>query len=395
MAKTRFVPGPFAGLETFYDHTPTAISHGPFRESLNMPVSSGHYGYPDFPSDRDVGGTFLLAGTRISHGTVDVGRVYRYGDPRWYYEGSICAVPGSVDVPPLLDGSDYGGEAYRRMKPTKPEFNALNSVYELKDLPGMLRQQLHKNNLKNIGSYALAYKFGWESLLRDIRNLVETQQSLAKRLKQLLRDNGKPVRRRVVLAEYEDTQEPIRYTGNQMVSPSFVDQYFASAPFDTKCVDTRSSGGRVWASAQFRYWLPGGPKDIAWTRRMMARLYGFQPSPAVIYNMIPWTWLVDWFGDLGGLLENMDAGVADRLSADHFYVMREDYNSLVRTIETTLFTNGQVYPNHTYKTFTSTSVTTGFTKTRVAGDPFGFRTELPLDPMQLAIAGALGLSRIR
>lgn len=274
------------------------------------------------------------------------------------------------------------------MKPTKPSFEALNAIHELRELPGMLRQRFHKNNLKNIGSYWLALQFGWKPLLNDCIKLVNLQQSMQQRLNWLLRNNGKPVRRRIQIASSSDsTMVSYPSVSGYVQSPGFVSRFYSGARgYNEKTTLT----DRVWASARFRYWLPKGPRDIDYKRRLIAELYGFAPRPSVIYNAMPWTWLLDWFTSAGDVVSNLDAGVADRLAADYFYVMREKHARSER------HSFCGYYPPGGGRIVISTFASKDrFLKTRLKGNPFGFNTnENDLSGMQLSILGALGLSRL-
>jgi hypothetical protein len=274
------------------------------------------------------------------------------------------------------------------MKPTKPSFSGLNALYELKDIPSMLRQRLTHNHLKDIGSYYLALKFGWEPLLNDIRNFVRTQRNAQKRIKQLLRDNGKPVRRGIVLHE-DSTSTYAEGQSYGALRPTINTGFYQGYTPTFKSTFTHTE--RIWARGRFRYWLPGGPRDVVWTRKMLARIFGFQPSPAVVWNAMPWTWLIDWFADVGSMLENMDAGVADRLAADYCYIMRE------LTDHGTRETRGYFRraSNGEYFYVTANGSATATLKCREPGSPFGWNIpEGSLSGMQLSILGALGLSRL-
>jgi len=211
---------------------------------------------------------------------------------------------------------------------------------------------------------------------------------MQKKLAQLLRDNGKPVRRRVTLAD--STTNPSHSSGLSYgnVTPGFVSQFYRKAG---RWTQTDYTQDRVWASCRARYWLPDGPRDIAWKRRMIAALYGLNPTPSVIYNMIPWTWLIDWFSNTGDMISNMDAGVADRLAYDYCYVMRE--YSVIRKM------TGEAHfwhPNQVPCDVSVSSETIAVSKQRGPGDPFGWNTpQDSLSSMQLSILGALGMSRLR
>jgi hypothetical protein len=384
------------GTERDYQFNDTIQYYGtPYTEDTVMLLGDkGHIGYPDLLGKVNVGGDFHLRGLRNIGGSASVGTIWtnRSVSINKRYSGTMYVYPHGAGLTNAQKNDSapdsFGATAYSRMKPAQPSFNALNAIYELKDIPMMLEQRFHKNNLKNIGSYYLALKFGWEPLLRDVQNFVKTQLDAQKRLKQLMRDNGKPVRRSIQLRDL-DVQNPVGpKNGYPSWYPILTTYYYRKQPTGTVQSGVRD---RVWANARFRYWLPDGPRDIAWKRRMIASIFGLNPSPSMVYNAIPWSWLVDWFSNVGDVVNNLDGGVADRLAADYFYVMRlreaySNFSSIIYLYDV----NGQP------KDVSGTAYSSSFVKTRVAGDPFGFATPgNTLSGMQLSILGALGLSRLK
>lgn len=348
----------------------------------------GHYGFPEF-NFPDVGGIFRLLYSRNTWGQTPVADYWRGGINNQHYVGSFIArnqaLPRSTTT---WNGMGFGATAYSRMKPDKPAMDGMNALYELKDVPAMLKQRFHFNNLKEIGDYHLALQFGWASLLRDTQNLVRSQRTGQEKLKQLLRDNGRPVRRGVTLVDTSTGPTLTSGTAYGAFEPVLVTQYYASQPTYVTSVSGKT---KVWANARFRFWLPPGPRDIAWKAQMMRRIYGFRPSPRVVYNAIPWSWLIDYFGNLGDVISNLETDVADRLAADYFYVMASD--ELTRSSTT----KGKFRKRDgTVFSVDATSTSTQGVKTRVKGDPFGLNTsEASLSGMQLGILGALGMSRLK
>lgn len=348
--------------------------------------SENHPGY-NKPSLGDNGGEFALQQQTMSHVLSDSIQV---GAPGWEahaYTGRFFAPePGFLAVD--TDPHSYGATAYARMKNSivAPSSQPLNFIYELKDLPGMLMQRFTPQ-LKSAGNYFLAEKFGWEPLLRDVRSFVFTQLNMQKRLEQLMRDNGKAVRRKIVLLDDVDAEGQTETTGYGNLNPVMLTQFYRSQP---KCLDTWKRTRKVTASGRFRYWLPSGPGAVGWNGGMKARIFGFRPTPSVVYNAVPWTWLIDWFSNVGDVINNMDAGVADRFAADYFYV----------TMERKMTSKKECFG--TFKTVHDETVSASASCTRtnrhywrVHGNPFGFALpDLPLSAMQHAILGALGLSRI-
>ncbi len=356
--------------------------------------TEGHWGYPHFPPLKDIGGDFLVSSFKRVRPFIPVGKIVRPGVPlEETYEG--CVMPDLDYLGPvggnLTDPSAWGATAYNRMRPDKPSFSGLNSIYELKDIPEMLRMRFIPHGLKDLGNFHLALQFGWLQLLRDCRNLVSTQMSAQDRLKQLIRDNGRPIRRKIML---EDVILPGRRE-NELGYPVAGTQPILTTGFyqgQSTTVFNLYDYRRTWASAQFRYWLPDGPRDINWTRNMLARIFGLRVTPAVVYNAIPWTWLADWFTNAGDVVANLSGGVADRLAADRYYLMQERgaYASL-QSSNTFLR-----YGGLTKFTVSGTASENWAHKVRVKGDPFGLNTsQNTLSGMQLSILGALGLSRLR
>lgn len=362
-----------------------------FEESVLGAGIGGHYGYPRFPPMTDVGGDFDLSQHTIQRWG-DIGQIQRNLTPGTTYSGQFLGQisdPGfSMPSVPLGDGSAWGVDAYNKMKPTKPNFNALTALLELRDMPHLLKMNLKQNFLQFESNYFLAIKFGWEPFLRDVKNLVKTQMSAQKRLGQLIRDNDKSIHRTRVMLDQSDIIREASGAAYSAIRPTLVTQFYKAIPrFRT----TVRSVDKVWASGRFRYHLPPGPRDIVWKRKMLAKINGVYASPSQIYNAVPWTWLGDWFFNLGNALENAEPGVADRLAADYYYVMR--YHGTTRDTTTT----GYFYQPKTNApvTYMGYAHEKSVRKTRVRGDPFGLgTTQESLSGTQLAILGALGLSRI-
>jgi hypothetical protein len=119
---------------------------------------------------------------------------------------------------------------------------------------------------------------------------------------------------------------------------------------------------------------------------------GLDLTPSVVYRAIPWSWLVDWFSNVGDMIQNMEPGVADRVAAEYFYLIQEV--NFTQTVEVT----GTYFPNigDDPAAFTTLAIRNVHSYHRIAGSPFGFglkQNDLTLG--QLSILGALGMSRLR
>ncbi len=377
-----------AGVYRDYWQTPTDRFVESERVDQTFAYGEPRVGYPKLLGKENVGGAFYVYGRNVSRPGTSVPLI-KGGQPykEHNYSGTLHSNISFPSLPPYKGPDEFGAEAYAKLRPDNAIMGGLNAIYELKDLPGMLRQRFLNNGLKDIGNYYLALKFGWEPLLRDIRDFVTNQRKAQERLQQLLRDEGKPVRRRIDLRDVHDLSTAVTWQNNAGLDPVFVDYFYGGGVFDT----ITDNYDKVWASAQFRYWLPGGPRDVYWRRRMLAAIYGFNPTPKVVWKAIPWSWLVDWFSNVGFMIANLQSDIADRQAADYAYVMRHSGTSVRKTHKCVL--NDAM--TNAWFPFEANGYSDSFTKMRTRASPFlPALKDSDLSPVQLSILGALGLSRL-
>jgi len=319
----------------------------------------------------------------------------------------------------------YGVEALAALNPVQPDFTAAASLYELRELPGLLkdltrgvmtamedflkrgvvppgvnpelwRRWLGKSpdvsSLSKTAQWHLALSFGWLPVLSDIRNFLKARKDLHKRLAQVIRDAERPVRRRRQLRK--DVNEHWTYTYvhgssyNPYMSPS-LNAYAYADEGVARTVVTVNSIDNMWAMAKFRYFLPPGPRDEAWSRNMRRRIMGGRITPHALYSVLPWSWLVDYFVGVGDFIKATDDGVADLLICDYCYIMRN--HEYVATVEAEQYMRGngsgpvKVKSLYTYK---------AGCKSRTPGSLFGFRLKTDLTVRQAGILSALGFSRL-
>jgi hypothetical protein len=275
------------------------------------------------------------------------------------------------------------------MKPTKPDLDLAVSIAELSELPRLLKGRFDRS-LRGVSNFWVALQFGWAPLLSDVKGMIKLQQTMHKRIMQLLRDNGRPVRREIKL-EYErivGDRVPERAYG--IMSPIINGNFHSAVPTG---VSWNTREYEIWASARFRYWLPKISDRTHLTKVLMRRLHGLEPTPSTIYNLVPWSWLVDWFTNVGEIISNLDAGIADRLAADYFYLMANERRTFYREVRAPMQVDN---PWKSTKVYTSNSFTESEIKRRIRGSPFYPGLKDPdLSAIQLSILAALGYSRIR
>lgn len=316
-------------------------------------------------------------------------------------DSKCYSVAPSVAVPTRKDPSSWGAIGWNRTVPTDPVLSLGNFIVELKDIPHMLEtsrklmKSFGKDGLMNPGAHYLNYQFGWKLLIKDLIDILDVQKALDDKIRQLRRDNGKPVRRACKLSVKEtfrrvSTSAP----GASNLGPSVSSNVRVTAP----CMDITDERYQqnIWFAARYRYWIPELAEPRADLRLLKAKLLGLLPTPDVIYNAVPWTWLLDWFTNVGPVLENMVNTAEYHVVADYAYVMAHESYSYLRK-------GSGVYGTGTFSTSSPNPVTVWAStqrkyewKTRVAAHPYGFGiTDASLTGYQWSILGALGLTRLR
>lgn len=349
--------------------------------------------------------TNLLFSTHL-HYRISQGWVSDMKANNGYYDGPVWVNPPAAMSrnPALESNSGFGAKAFAQAAPTRKVADAAQILGELRDLPRMVKSTMElgrslmsilprrRLNISNPGDQYLNLQFGWVPFVSSVKKLIDAQESIDKRVKQVLRDNGKLVRRSTTVRSSTNQGQTTTVDGSGHMRP-FGGGISGKTTTQTIVTD------RVWATFGFRYWLPQ-PNPIYGDRtisdRLRRELLGGDVSISTIWELTPWSWLTDWFVDTGSVLENMVSQQRYNLVAQYGSLMHQtDYTS-VRSVVSPI----QVSPDRGRYTqlfpssVSGTSSTVFTVKQRNPTGPFGNGFNFSgLNPYQLSILGALGLSR--
>jgi hypothetical protein len=236
--------------------------------------------------------------------------------PPWGWAG----YPGYTDEISQFT-SDFASNHLSEVLPqtlaNKRLYNAFYQIGELRDLPELIKgtkdfvdflagltkspDGLRLADKASAGAY-LTWLFGYQSIQQAVQSLVEFPNRLAKKVNYLLEKNGKtvPVRAQRV---YDDPS--LQFFQVKKWLPSMVPIPYVDT---SEIVVTDLSTVTLKCSTTQRITYPqvGEPKA---TGQTLANALGLSPRVVDIYNLIPWTWLVDWFTGLSqylNLVESVD-----------------------------------------------------------------------------------------
>jgi hypothetical protein len=290
----------------------------------------------------------------------------------------------------LLGLIGFGGNAIRATSPTKEQAGLSVFLGELREgLPSMLGAHLLKSrsflsSMRGSGSEYLNLQFGVMPLVRDLQALVRSVERSEAILAQLKRDAGRPVRRRLHLPP--DVSSGV-VRENYIPSPSLVTWLYTYLDTSKSGYGFWESSEERWFSGEFRYYWPQAGNtllDKMGTYKREARvLYGLTLDPSTFWELTRFSWLFDWFIDIGGFLDGIALMGSDRLVIPHAYAMSHVQYTQSIASRTTLC--GQV-PFRQTRTVER--------KMRVRASPYGFDVGWDsLSAFQTSILAALGLSR--
>lgn len=274
--------------------------------------------------------------------------------------------------------------------PTNPILDASVSLAELyrEGLPKMLGTALLKDRtgfFRGVASDYLAYQFGWKPFVSDLKNAAKAIMDQEMILNQLKRDSGRDVhRKRFLPAVALDTVVET----NNYAYPSGVQSFAFSGPSWFRA--TTRQKREQWFSGCYTYHFePDKMSEVERIATEARHLYGLELTPEVVWNLAPWSWLVDWVTNVGDVFHNVSAFQQDGLVLRYGYVMEQNSKELVRVNSTTHASNASMnYPRTASETFS------GLRKARRKATPFGFGLlESGFSVRQWAILAALGITR--
>jgi len=242
---------------------------------------------------------------------------------RLVIDGSCTSVSGSLFVDNIENQLlDFMNENVSSVLPqalaSRRSFNLAYQISELKDLPRLLSdirnfQQLAKSYVKNplrnlsqldkdLASLNLSWEFGVKSLAGAVKGLMNLPERATKRLNYLIQRNGKVStgrsNRKWLNYEFDGTLPTFEFH-----LPSWIEvqnqHVERRVDIELRCV--------VNQTIQFPQLAVPSISNKDYLRQI-----GLTPTIEDVYNIIPFSWLLDWFGGLGDYIGIMSAIHSDR-----------------------------------------------------------------------------------
>jgi len=372
------------------------------------------------------GGPFLVSKKKFSLARSGHHYVFYHQLLGWY-DGHMGVRPYEPSVEPApLDLSGWGALGWNRTYPLHPIYQLGVSLGELKDLPGMAVQTMRgwnairhfdtfmsqvtsvrqllkrfKSLPKSSGDSYLYGAFGIAPMFQDLLFLLRMQEKLDKKLRWLRAHNGKSVRRKIELNKVNYSENIARSIApSSSCWPTLAqDCYAAGQNVAVEQPILKSYQRRIWFSVKWKIAIP----EMYLQRRpdganplISTTLLGLEPNISIIYKLIPWSWLIDWFASVGAVIGNMSNYAKYGVVAEYAYVMCSETLTYACPGRVSLHSGSQVgfqwvKPDWSWS---GVSKTVYQFRQRKVANPYGFGiTYGSLSAFQWSILAALGISR--
>jgi hypothetical protein len=323
-------------------------------------------------------------------------RIHYVGYPQLV---TLAGDSNGFNLPASTGLQSWAAVKYGQTAPTSDRFSAPAFIGELREglpklIPALLKGKV--STFKGLGNDYLNVQFGWIPFLRDVQAIATT---LYRATNGLFAPWGATHRSR--------GENPVISTDTSSVpwAGGFVTAGWDPAGFGLPVTQNVSflglSGQAIrssrversrWLEAEYVY-LPKAGFDPGDHYEKFQTLMKTDLTPSDLWQLSPWSWLVDWFLDIGGAIEAYETATSSRVLSTYAYAMEETTTrkgSLIWGITPDV---NRVYTGP--RSFAGEWVY--HRKLRIRANPFGFtlNPETTLTGVQLAILGALGLTRLR
>jgi hypothetical protein len=236
----------------------------------------------------------------------------------------------------------YKVKAMAAASPYRSKVSLPLFLFELRELPSMLQQLgrvlSRRYRASDVAGGYLAYSFGWAPLVKDLMSLFDLTKAIEDRKAYFRRlERGTRVRRNF------GTQQ-VRTTSLYNTSlPAAVTLKSAIGKHVGRLEETH----KVWATLNAKLKEPLNMSAADLHSLSRNQVLGLRFNPADFWEAIPWSWLIDYFLNIGDMLESSRAQVGLKISRINVMCTQK---IVIRTESTGVYSGLTVEPGFVYRT---------------------------------------------
>lgn len=203
--------------------------------------------------------------------------------------GAFSPYCGHIPVPGVPDNNTAALRLLKITNPSRPIVDLPVFIAELKDLPDLVRREGGKL-IKRIAKNNLKYQFGLRPLISDIQSMLDFEKHFDNRMAELsqLSQSGLRRKRRIFSGSATETDDSVAMFNICSFPVSYKLQYVAKT--------------EVWGFVKYK---PTGafPRSPEGQRALAKRaVLGLTLDASTAWELMPWSWLIDYFSTIGDYL---------------------------------------------------------------------------------------------
>jgi hypothetical protein len=241
-----------------------------------------------------------LSGTRGPTGGVTY---YYHSVPLWTSVFAYARTPWVYFNRTPLSDSALSAMAIANANPNRPVADLPVSLLELRELPGLIRDAgriaMKLPSARRTAKANLAAQFGVMPIISDLATILNFAEEVSKRERYLSKlNNGKTrIKRKLTNEAWTNSATGTCWNSNVEPSTSF-------NKMTIKAEMTRT----YWYSVRGSLSVPLSERDIH--NSAFDAVFGIGPIKAAqLWELLPWSWLIDWFTTTGDILAAYRTGI--------------------------------------------------------------------------------------
>lgn len=410
----------------------SSSSSGPTPEEVILELSAGKRYRSTSLSDTGHEFRHFKSGWRTSHPRIFAVTKSRVGTTRRGYRGPIVQIlrnNPSGDAPSALPMGERFLETFLRKSPglevvgsalhnaalpTTSRANLALTLAELKKdgLPNFLLSDITWRKIRGLrdqvdnlpraafretGSDYLNFQFGIAPLVSDIKDLIQACLNANKIVLDFTGNGSTPQFSKTVRrtrSRVDNAYDEKRSIGSSQIGGTIMGSHTRILSQGTTSSFT-TTGDKYKFVGAFQYKLPVNDTVVGQLLAFEAKanhLLGLRVTPATLYELTAFSWLIDWFSNLGDIISNASGYLDNGLVLKYGYIMRHRILTYHFRHDRALIENDDKYGGNL--TVSPEFTWTHEFKDRQRAHPFGFGLKAgELSAYQLSILAALGISR--
>jgi len=303
----------------------------------------------------------------------------------------------------------WAQKAYTRSAPSAAVFDAATFLGELREgLPRLALESVKDPSrfFKNVGSDYLNVEFGWLPFISDLQNagraLSRATEQLSRQGERVHRTYSSPlVSSNSSIAFSPKTQigSVLGQAPDQSVKDLIIGTGSSS---DGVSVPNMGAGTTLrtfqqdrWFEGEFTSFYPLGFDPTNYFDRL-SQLVNVKMTPATLWELTPWSWLVDWLVDIQSSIQSNLTAANDLLVMHYGYAMEHSIERRLSWWNSPPAVIGSGSSRATWNGPPQGSIiVTNERKRRIRANPYGFQAKSlsALNVHQGSILGALALTK--